>query len=86
MSDCACKPHGPIHPWEPGEWCPPTRVIPEPATVNEQLPLGLITVHCFACTTTVEAATPDAAHDAMECHYRVSHRELIESIIGTATT
>jgi hypothetical protein len=25
---CACKPYGPAHPWEPGEWCPPQRIVP----------------------------------------------------------
>jgi hypothetical protein len=25
---CECKPFGPIHAWEPGEWCSPERVIP----------------------------------------------------------
>lgn len=47
------------------------------------LPLGLIVVHCFACPHRVERADPDAAHDAMEAHYREVHGPLIASIVGS---
>lgn len=35
-----------------------------------------VTVHCFYnCGHVVRDATPQAAHDAMEAHYRAGHRE-----------
>lgn len=30
---CECKRFGPIHAWEPGEWCSPKRVVPD-ATID----------------------------------------------------
>jgi hypothetical protein len=29
---CQCKPFGPVHAWEPGEWCSSERVVPKPPT------------------------------------------------------
>lgn len=26
---CACKPSGRVHSYEPGEWCSPSRVVPD---------------------------------------------------------
>lgn len=51
--------------------------------MTDELPLGLVTVHCFACPHTVESADPNEAHNAMEVHYRAAHSALIASIIGS---
>lgn len=50
--------------------------------VDEQLPLGLITVHCFdlRCEYVVVAATPDDAHEQMERHYDEQHALYIRSV------
>lgn len=44
------------------------------------LPLGLITVHCFTCPYSVTGASPAAAHDAMERHYSAAHGPLVERL------
>lgn len=44
------------------------------------LNLDVFTVHCFTCPHTVERATPDEAHDAMEEHYRAKHATLIHRL------
>jgi hypothetical protein len=31
---CGCG-NKPAHPWEPGEWCPPERVIPSEDAIRE---------------------------------------------------
>jgi hypothetical protein len=50
------------------------------------LPLGLITMHCFACPHTITAANgPGPAHEAMEHHYTTAHGALIRSIVTALT-
>lgn len=49
---------------------------------QHELPLGLITVHCFACPASVQGSTPDRAHEAMEAHYAEKHARLIGQIVA----
>lgn len=42
--------------------------------MTQEALIPLIAVHCFyACGHVVRAATPEAAHEAMEAHYRTRH-------------
>jgi hypothetical protein len=41
----------------------------------------VVTVHCLACSHTVESTDPIEAHDRMEEHYAAKHAKLIQSII-----
>lgn len=42
MSDevpmCQCNPRGPVHPWEPGEYCPTVRVVPREPDAEQLAP------------------------------------------------
>jgi hypothetical protein len=47
-------------------------------------PKRVVTVHCFFhfCPHIVNAATPGAAHDEMEQHYKDRHASLIARLAG----